>query len=118
MRFNEAIGVSLADIYKGDISRKSFKNLLWRNRIYFHDEVKDVENYLYRYFGFFTLSSQPDNNGSRNIVRDQNNLVLRKPLKAKKVINERNTRIIPIINDELWASLVKRAKSAYKSWQD
>lgn len=118
MRFNEAIGISLADIYKWDISRESFKNLLWRNRIYFHDKVKDVENYLYRYFGFFTLSSQPDNNGSRNVVRDKNNLVLRKLLKAKKVINERNSRIIPIINDELWLSMVKRAKSAYKSWQN
>lgn len=118
MRFNEGIGISLANIYKGDISRESFKNLLWRNRIYFEDEVKDIDNYLYRYFGFFTLSSQPDNNGSRNIVRDNNGNILRKPLKSKKVINERNTRVIPIINDGLWANLVERAKSAYKSWKN
>ena len=118
MRFNEAIGISLADIYKGDISRESFKNLLWRNRIYFNDEIKDVENYLYRYFGFFTLSSQPDNNGSRNITRDSNGKVDRKPLKSKKAISERNTRVIPIINDELWDSLVVRAKSAYQDWKN
>jgi integrase len=114
MRFNEAIGISLADIYKGDISRDSFKNLLWRNRIYFGDEINDVKDYLYRYFGFFTLSSQPDNNGSRNIIRNVNGEVLRKPLKSKKVINERNTRVIPIINDELWLSLICRAKKAYQ----
>lgn len=34
------------------------------------------------------------------------------------MINERNTRVIPIINDELWANLVDRAKSAYKSWKN
>lgn len=118
MRFNEAIGISLADIYMGDISRDSFKNLLRRNLIFFGDEINDVKNYLYCYFGFFTLSSQPDNNGSRNIVRDSNGTVLRKPLKSKKVINERNTRVFPIVNDELWDCLVKRAKKAYRSWQN
>ncbi|MDA9189678.1 hypothetical protein N9O57_01720 [bacterium] len=117
MRFNEAMGISLADIYMGDISRDSFKNLLRRNLIFFDDEINDVKNYLYRYFGFFTLSSQPDNNGSRNIVRDSNGTVLRKPLKSKKVINERNTRVFPIVNDELWNCLVKRAKKSYKSWK-
>jgi integrase len=116
MRFNEAIGISLADIYKGDISRDSFKNLLWRNRIYFGDEVNDMENYLYRYFGFFTLSSQPDNNGSRNITRDSNGKIDRKPLKSKKVINERNTRVVPIINDDLWLNLSRRARKAHNDW--
>jgi len=118
MRFNEAIGISLGDIYKGDISRDSFKNLLWRNRIYFNDEIKDVNNYLYRYFGFFTLGSQPDNNGSRNITRDSNGKVDRKPLKSKKAISERNTRVVPIVNDDLWDSLVIRAKSAYQDWKN
>ncbi|MCB9060506.1 MAG: hypothetical protein H6622_03170 [Halobacteriovoraceae bacterium] len=34
MRFNEGLGISLADIYKGEISRDSLKNLLRRNLIF------------------------------------------------------------------------------------
>lgn len=117
MRFNESLGISLADIYKGEISRDSLKNLLRRNFIYHNDELDIPQNHLYRYFGFFTLSSQPDNDGSKSIVRDMNNQILRKPLKMKKAINERNTRIIPIVCEELWKILCGRAKEAYKMWK-
>ncbi len=115
MRFNEGLGISLEDIYKGDISRESFKNLLNRNKIFYQGSTHD--NYLYNYYGFFTLGSQPDNQGSRTIIRDKFGQVLRKPLKMKKTINERNTRIIPIINDEIWNILARRAKEAFKEWK-
>lgn len=60
---------------------------------------------------------QPDNDGSKSIVRDKLNQVLRKPLKMKKAINERNTRIIPIVCEELWKILSKRAKIQYRNWK-
>lgn len=118
IRFNEGLGFSLSDIYKGEISRDSLKNLLRRNLIFHKDEHDIPNNYLYRYYGFFTLSSQPDNGGSKSIVRDKNDQILRKPLKMKKSINERNTRIIPIVCEELWKILTKRAKQSYKKWKD
>lgn len=117
MRFNEGLGISLGDIYKGEISRDSLKNLLRRNLIFYKNDINLPKEYLYHYFGFFTLSSQPDNDGSRSIVRDKMNQVMRKPLKMKKVINERNTRIIPIVCEELWQVLCHRAKEQFKNWK-
>lgn len=35
----------------------------------------------------------------------------------KKVINERNTRVIPLVNEELWSILVRRAKEAFARWK-
>ena len=35
----------------------------------------------------------------------------------KKTINERNTRIIPIVQEELWKILSRRAKDAFKNWK-
>jgi integrase len=118
MRFNEGMGLSLADIYKGEITRDSFKNLLRRNQIFHIDSPNIPEDHLYRYFGFITLSSQPDNDGSKSIVRNENEQVLRKPLKMKKSINERNTRVIPIVNQELWDILSRRAKNAFLRWKN
>jgi integrase len=118
MRFNEGLGISLGDIYKGEISRDSLKNLLRRNLIFYKDEQDIPNEYLFRYFGFITLSSQPDNGGSRSIVRDKYDQVLRKPLKMKKAINERNTRIVPIVCEELWEVLSRRAKREYKRWKN
>lgn len=117
MRFNEGLGLSLADIYKGEITRDSFKNLLRRNLIFFNESANIPEDYLYRYFGFITLSSQPNNNGSKSIIRDDKDQILRKPLKMKKAINEKNTRVIPIVNEELWMILSRRAKDAFQSWK-
>ncbi|MDC1174508.1 hypothetical protein OAT67_03905, partial [Bacteriovoracaceae bacterium] len=62
-------------------------------------------------YGYFTLMSQPDN-GSKNIVRDENGVIKRKPLKMKKAISEKNARVIPVINRELWKVLIGRAKRA------
>ncbi|MDC1173889.1 hypothetical protein OAT67_00720 [Bacteriovoracaceae bacterium] len=118
MRFNEGLGISLADIYKGEISRDSLKNLLRRNLIFHKDDKNIPSEYFHRYFGFFTLSSQPDNGGSKSIVRDKCDQVLRKPLKMKKAINERNTRIIPVVCEELWKILCRRAKAQYKLWKN
>lgn len=91
MRFNEGLGISIADIYKGEITKDSFKNLLRRNLIYHNDSANIPDDHLYRYFGFLTLSSQPNNDGSKAIVRDEMDQILRKPLKMKKAINEKNT---------------------------
>jgi integrase len=35
----------------------------------------------------------------------------------KKVINERNTRVIPIVNEELWSILSRRAKVTFARWK-
>ncbi|MCB9060507.1 MAG: site-specific integrase [Halobacteriovoraceae bacterium] len=43
---------------------------------------------------------------------------MKKPLKIKKAINERNTRIIPIVCEELWKILSKRAKIQYRDWKN
>lgn len=117
MRFNEGLGLSLADIYKGEITRDSFKNLLRRNLIFYTESPNVPNDYLYRYFGFLTLSSQPDNDGSKSIVRNELDHILRKPLKMKKAINEKNNRVIPIVNQELWDALSRRAKDAYQKWK-
>lgn len=111
MRFNEGLGISLADIYKGHIPKAGFKNLLKRNGIFYYQDQYDNRDLYHLYYGYFTLMSQPDN-GSRNIVRDSNGVIKRKPLKMKKAINEKNTRVIPIINKDLWKVLVTRAKKA------
>lgn len=117
MRFNEGLGLSLADIYKDEFTRDSFKNLLRRNLIFSNETVNIPDDYLYRYFDFITLSSQPDNDGSKSIVRDDKDRILRKPLKMKKAINEKNTRIIPIVNEELWKIISTRAKEAFRKWK-
>lgn len=118
MRFNEGVGLSLADIYKGEITRESFKNLLRRNLIFYKDQNSLPNEYLHRYFGFITLSSQLDNTTNGTIIRNSNGEVKRKPLKMKKSINERNTRIIPIVHEELWSILSRRAKQAYQNWKN
>ena len=33
------------------------------------------------------------------------------------MINERNTRVIPLVNNELWNILARRAKDAFKKWK-
>ena len=35
----------------------------------------------------------------------------------KKAINEKNTRVIPIVSEELWMILRRRAKDAFQSWK-
>ena len=117
MRFNEGVGLSLADIYKGEISRASFKNLLRRNLIFYKDTADLPNDYLYSYYGFITLSSQPDNSNDKTIVKNNLGEIKRKPLKMKKAINERNTRIIPIVHTELWEILTRRAKNAFQAWK-
>lgn len=116
IRFNEGLGISLDDLHKGEIDRKSFGNLLNRNRIFYKGNGNS--NNLYDYHGFLTLSSQPDNDNSSAIKREPNGKVLRKALKMKKSINEKHTRIIPIINKELWRILVRRAKDAQAKFKN
>lgn len=117
MRFNEGLGISLNDIYKGNIPKASFENLLIRNGIHYYKDAPEEGHIEFHYFGYFTLMSQPDN-GSRNIVRDSNGVINRKPLKMKKAINEKNARVIPIIDKRLWKILTQRARKASLALQN
>lgn len=43
--------------------------------------------------------------------------VPRKPLKGRKKINEKNSRIIPITDEIVWDDLVLRAKTQFTNWK-
>lgn len=93
LRINEAIGLSLAFLFEGQIggikARKIHK-ALGRHRL--------------RYHGFICLESQP----ALKSIRDKQGRVPRKPLKGRKTIHPRNFRYVPIFDREVWNILVHR----------
>lgn len=102
MRFNEACGISFVDVFPGAVKNKMFNNLLGKNSI--------------EYYGYIILKSQPA--AINRAIRDITSMTVpRKPLKGRKKINEKNSRIIPIIDKQVWDDLILRAKSQYASWQ-
>lgn len=102
MRFNEAAGVSFVDLYQGEMKKKMLDNLLKKNGI--------------TYYGYIILKSQPS--ADNRAIRDAKTLeVPRKPLKGRKKICEKNSRIAPITDKVVWDDLVSRAKIQYQNWQ-
>lgn len=89
MRFNEARGISLENIYEGDIEDKVFAKRLQENHI--------------SYLGYLVLENQPAK--KTLLIRDEEGDIPRKPLKGRKKIDEKFARTIPIIDDQLWKDL-------------
>jgi site-specific recombinase XerD len=91
LRINEGLGLSLDSLVQGEIE----------NRV-FHEQLK---NHNINYVGYLSLESQPI---SSIHIRDKNGNVPRKALKGRRKIDPKNNRIIPLINKEVYNTLVKR----------
>lgn len=106
LRISEGLGLSLDDLFKGDVPSKSLDAQLKKEGI--------------DYFGYPILESQPK---SGMLLRDADGIVERKPLKGKKVISSQNSRTIPILSKdtfnilaELWLAQKERLdKKVYGS---
>ncbi len=90
LRINEGLGLSLDDLFKGEISNKSLAAQLKKEGI--------------QYFGYLVLESQP---GCRFALRSADGIVARKPLKGKRVISSQHGRTIPILNKETFNILAE-----------
>lgn len=90
LRFNEALGLSLHDIHVGEVQHDALRRLLYRNAI--------------EHFGYIVLSSQPahETRGLRNKLGK----IARKPLKGRKKISEKYSRVVVITDQILWQELV------------
>ncbi len=97
MRFNEIYGLSMDDIFSGKLE----------------DEVleKALTDHGIAYYGYIVLESQP---AGKVRARLADGSIARKPLKGRRKISEKNNRIIPIIDKELFNSLVKLYKEQEK----
>jgi integrase len=89
MRFNEIFGLSIDDLFNGELEECVLK--------------KSLENHKMDYWGYVVLESQPE---GKTRARLPNKTIKRKPLKGKPQINEKFNRIIPIINKDLFNNLV------------
>lgn len=96
MRFHEAVGVSLADIYQGELAA----NIL----------NQKLKFFKMKYYGYVVINSQF--NGKVGST------VLRKPLKGTKEISERVARTIPITDKKLWNRIVTRAEAQFKKFKN
>lgn len=94
MRFNEIYGLSIDDIFIGEIEDIVLKRAL--------------EDHEIEYFGYIVLESQPAAK-----VRDRlpDGSIKRKPLKGKPKISEKYNRLVPIIDKVLFNNLVKLYKN-------
>ena len=88
MRFNEARGISIENIYEGILEDVAFAKRLAEHKI--------------GYFGYLVLECQPAN---KTTLRNREGHIPRKPLKGKKKIDEKSARTIPIIDAVLWREL-------------
>jgi integrase len=89
LRFNEQLGLSLADVFSGAISSKALEDAL--------------RPYAMKPYGYISLESQPF---SPHQPRAEDGSVPRKPLKNKKSISHENSRIIPIFDKQAFNFLV------------
>jgi Phage integrase family len=91
LRVNEGLGLSLDSLVQGEIENKAF-----------HEQLK---NHGINYVGYLSLESQPL---SSIHIRNQSGNVPRKALKGRRTIDPKNNRIIPLINKEVFNTLVKQ----------
>lgn len=90
MRFNEARGISLENIYEGQLEDLFFS--------------KKLQDHKIGYFGYLVIDSQPAK--KHLYLRQPEGNILRKPLKGRRKIDEKSARTIPIIDAVLWQDLV------------
>jgi integrase len=88
LRINEGLGLSLDDLFKGEINNTNLNTQLKKKGI--------------QYFGYLVLESQPK---SGVALRNAAGIVERKPLKGKKTISSKYTRTIPIQNKDTFNTL-------------
>ena len=93
MRFNEIYGLSVDDLFSGQIDDKVLKTALADHKI--------------DYYGYIVLESQP---ATKIRNRLSNGTIPRKPLKGKPKIDEKYNRIIPILDKDLFNALVRLYK--------
>lgn len=91
LRISEGLGLSLDSLVQGEIENKAFHQQLLNHGI--------------NYVGYLSLESQPL---SSIHIRNQNGNVPRKALKGRRTIDPKNNRIIPLINKEVYNTLVKQ----------
>lgn len=94
MRFNEIFGLSLDDLFIGELDDNVLRTALDHHRI--------------EYFGYVVLESQP---ATKIRERLKNGSILRKPLKGKPKIAEKHNRLVPIIDKSLFNDLAKLYKA-------
>lgn len=92
MRFNEMIGISLADVFDGRIENEGFGKILRDN------ELDD-------YIGYLVIDSQPAH--AKGTIRGKDGTVPRKPLKGRREIDERHAKTIVIHDKVLWGELTE-----------
>lgn len=97
MRFNEIFGLSLDDLFIGEIDDGVLKDAL--------------NDHKMKYYGYIVLESQP---ATKCRKREKNGSIKRKPLKGKPKISEKHNRLIPILNKSHFNSLVKLYKAQEK----
>lgn len=85
MRFNEALAVSLGDLFQGEIENEFMR--------------KKLEAYKIDYHGYIVSDGQLD--------RVVDGKIVRAPFKGQKTISEKHNRIVPVIDKELWNALVE-----------
>ncbi len=90
MRYNEACGVSLADIFEGKIDDESFHKKLVHHKL--------------KYYGYVVIDSQP---ARRRDSKNADGSVPRKPLKGKRKIDEKSARIVPMVDQRAWSDLAE-----------
>ena len=91
MRFNEARGLSLENLYEGQIEDKVFAEKLLAHKM--------------AYLGYLVIDSQPAKKTLH--IRQPEGNILRKPLKGRRKIDEKSARTIPIVDPVLWQDLAK-----------
>ncbi len=90
MRFNEGLGVHPGNLYEDQIEDQVLKR---------HLEQENIS-----YFGYLVINSQPAH--STRGLRGKDGMILRKPLKGRKRIDDKSARIIVITDKTLWNALV------------
>jgi integrase len=90
MRFNEALGVQPGNLYEGQIEDQTLAMHLAQEKI--------------TYFGYLVIDSQPAH--SNRGLRGKDGLILRKPLKGRKRIDDKSARTLVITDKVLWNELV------------
>lgn len=91
MRLGEGLGVSLADFFPGEPKNAFLKGAL--------------EKHGLKCYGYIVLESQV---AARITFRDKKGQVIRKPLKGRKKIDGKASRVIPILDKKLFNILARR----------
>jgi site-specific recombinase XerD len=93
MRLNEALSMPISALFKGKMDGA------------LHEELKEKG---IDYIGYFVLESQCEDTAR---TRDEKTFAhTRKPLKGRKKIHNKDSRLVPIREKELWNMLAKRYK--------